>query len=95
MEALKKLIQHKKISGKADIDQQTIFFIFNKVIQSELGNVGRQKIKPDYFSAKSKTIFVKSESSNWLGELWINKGRILERINKELNQPLVRDIKNK
>lgn len=75
------------------MDDKTVFYIFRKIIQEEFGKVGTEKLIPDYFSRQ--TLFVKSESSNWKSELWLNKEKIIRKINAELGAGAVEKIKIK
>jgi hypothetical protein len=78
---------------KLSLTDKDVYFIFRKVIQAEFGAVGIEKLQPDYYDGQ--TIFVKSESSAWLNELWLNKGRIVRKINQELGEELIKNIKTK
>ena len=93
MKALKSLLINKKIVLPSDLDDKTVFYIFKKVIKEDFGVVGGGKFVPDYFA--KKTLFIKVESSAWASELWMNKKRIIEKINKELGENVLEDIKIK
>lgn len=80
-------------SKKMVLDDQTVFFVFKKVVQEEFGNLGIENLVPDYFSGH--TIFIRSQSSNWASELWLNKNRIVRKINKELGENIIQEIKLK
>ena len=78
---------HKKYRSnlsnkKTDIDDKTIFFVFKKILQTEYGNVGSGKFSADYFS--KKTLHIKTKNSAWAAELWINRGKLIKKINLEL-----------
>ena len=70
-----------------------IFCVFSRVIKEEYGNMGEAQFKADFF--KNKTIFIKSASSVWASELWMNKNKIIRKINKELGDEGVKEIKMK
>lgn len=94
MKALKSLLSKKSFgSSLTTLDDKTVFFVFKKVIKEDFGSVGETKFIPDYFSRK--TLFVRSESAAWSSELWMNKKRIIEKINKELGENVLGDIKIK
>ena len=78
---------------KAALDDQTVFFVFKKVIKEEFGNVGAANFQPDYFDGHK--IFIKCQSSNWASELWLNRGKIIRQLNQELGGEAIRDIKIK
>lgn len=93
MKSLKNLLVKRKIERKTVLDDKTVFYIFKKIIKEEFGNIGLEKLQPDYYSAGK--IFVKSESSVWLSELWTNKKKIIRKINQEIGQEEIKDIKTK
>lgn len=78
---------------KMALDDKTVFFVFKKVVREEFGNLGIENFMPDYFSGH--TIFIKCQSSNWASELWLNKNKIVRKINKELGEDIITDIKSK
>lgn len=93
MKILKNYLAKKNIFQKRTLDDQTIFYVFKKVIKDEFGNVGAEKLIPDYY--KNKTLFIKSDSSTWASELWINKVRIVRKLNAELGDGSIDGIKVK
>lgn len=96
MKSLKQLLNKKNPAGKikkAPLDNETIFFIFKKIIKEDFGQIGAAKFMPDYFT--SKTLFIKSTSSTWSSELWLNRQRIIRKINVELGEEFIKEIKIK
>jgi len=93
MKLLKNYLAKKDIFQPKALDDQTVFFVFKKVIKEEFGNVGIEKLVPDYY--KNKTIFVKSDSSNWKNELWLQKNKVVRKMNKELGEGTIEGIKVK
>lgn len=92
MKSLSDLLKKKNIAPK-NLDDQTVFFVFRKVIKEEFGNAGIEKFRPDFFGRG--VLSVKAESSVWANELWMNKGKILRMINKELGGEGVNKLKVK
>jgi len=90
---MKRIGQFFKNKGfkKTVLDEKTVFYIFSKVIQEEFGKRGAANLRPDFY--KNGKIFVKTESSNWASELWLNRGKIIRGINKELGTEEVKEIK--
>lgn len=82
-----------KAPRQATFTEKDIFCVFKKVIQEEFGNVGAANLKPDYFG--KNILHVKSESSAWASELWLNKNLILRKLKKELGGEAVKEIKLK
>jgi hypothetical protein len=93
MKALIDILGQRKIKKIQQIDDKTIFFVFKKVICEEFGLIGRQKFNPDYFARK--ILFIKAENSVWSAELWTNKKKIIQKINCEIGESVIVDIKMK
>lgn len=91
MKALRDLLKKQIIQRKIVVDDKDVFYIFQKVIKEEFGNVGASKFTARHFG--NKTIFIQTESSNWASELWLNKKRIITKMNKELGDGTVREMK--
>lgn len=93
MKALGDILSGRKIQKKQILDDKTVFFVFKKVIEVEFGQIGKQKFTPDYFA--KRILFVKAQNSAWSAELWTNKARIMKKINEELGEEGVENIKMK
>ncbi len=95
MKQLKNLLgkKLKQLQHPTGLDDKTVFYVFKKVIQEEFGNIGAEKFVPDYFG--NKILAIRSESSAWASELWLNKDRIIRKLNKELGVGSVEKIKVK
>lgn len=91
MEKIGQIISKKPPRRKTVLDGKTVFYIFSKVIQEEFGKRGAANLQPDFY--KNGKIFVKTKSSNWANELWLNRGKIIREINKELGLEEVKEIK--
>lgn len=93
MKSIASLIKRKKISQKIDFSDKDIFYIFEKIIQEEFGNVGVSKFRADFL--KNKTLFVRSESATWASELWTNRVGIIKKINQKIGEEIILEIKTK
>ncbi|NTU67092.1 MAG: DUF721 domain-containing protein [Candidatus Moranbacteria bacterium] len=93
MKALRSLLNNKKFSSPTVLDDKTVFYVFKKVIKEDFGNIGIEKFVPDYFA--KGILFIKPESSAWAAELWMNKKRIIRKINEEIGEDALSDIKAK
>jgi len=93
MQQLKKILASKKIQPPLSLDDKTVFYIFDKVIKEEFGNLGAGKFSADYFN--NKKLFIKSTSSAWASELWLNKEKIRQKINRLIGEEAVKEIKLK
>jgi hypothetical protein len=87
------ILNFKKNRVITKLDDKSIYYFFNKVVEKEYGNKGLGSLKPDYFEAGK--IFVKAKSSVWANELWLNREEIKEKINKEIGSREVVEIKIK
>ena len=90
---LSKKISEAKSPRRAALNDKDIFYVFKKVIQEEFGNIGAANLKPDYFG--KNILHIKSESSAWASELWLNKNLILRKLKKKLGEDAVKEIKLK
>jgi hypothetical protein len=93
LKSLKNLLEKHKKATMHSFDDKDVFFVFQRVIREEYGNYGSEKLKADFF--KNKTVFVKSDSSNFASELWTNKQKIIRKMNEELGEGAVKEIKIK
>jgi hypothetical protein len=93
MKALGDILHQRKIYKKQNLDDKTVFFVFKKVIEEEFGQLGKQKFTPDYFA--KGILFIRADNSIWSAELWTNKARIINKINKEIGDVVVENIKMK
>lgn len=93
MKLIRNYLAKKNLFQPRTLDDQTVFFVFKKVIKEEFGNVGAEKLIPDYY--QNKTVFVKSDSSAWASEMWLQKDRIVRKMNAELGEGTIEKIKVK
>ena len=93
MKSLCNLLSKRKNINKISLTDKDIFYIFDRVIKEEFGNVGASKLKADYF--KNKTIFIKCYSSAWASELFSNRNTIMKKLNKEFGEGIIKEIKLK
>jgi hypothetical protein len=93
MKSIKDIIKNKsgRLPPTRTIDEKTLIFVFEKVIKEEMGAMGKEKLRAKKFS--NRTVFVRTESSAWASELWLNRNKIINRINDELGQEIVAKIK--
>jgi predicted nucleic acid-binding Zn ribbon protein len=91
MKSLRDLLKKQVVQKKVVFDDKDVFYIFQKVIKEEFGNVGASKFTVRYFG--NKTVFVETESSNWASELWLNKKKIVEKMNQQIGEGAVREIR--
>jgi hypothetical protein len=97
MKSLKSLLSKKNSVAQAlrktTLTDKDVFYVFKKIIQEEFGNIGAAKLKPDYFG--KNILHIKSASSAWASELWLNKNLILRKLKKELGEGAVQELKLK
>lgn len=92
MRALSDLLKKKK-TRILDLTDKDVFYIFRRIVKEEYGNVGAAKVQPDFF--KNGTLFVRGESSAWTAEIFSNRSFIMRKMNGELGEGVVREIKFK
>lgn len=91
---LKQYLEKKNFQAPKElkeIDEKTIFSVFNKVIQSEYGVRGQDNIEARFY--KEKRLFVGFRSSLWASEIWLNRKNLLEKTNSMLGLDAVQEIK--
>jgi len=93
MKLLKSFLNKKNINKVINLDDKTVFFLFKKILKEELGNVGLEKLRPDYFA--DGILHIKSMSASWSSELWLQKDKIMRKINQEIGKEEIKDIKLK
>lgn len=93
MKSLGSLLEKRKSFAKKAFSEKDVFYIFSRVMREEYGNVGAAKLQADFF--KNGIIFVRSESSVWANELWLNRGEIVKKMNEKLGEGVVKGIKTK
>ena len=91
MKKIDQLLKSRDADKKMVLDEKTIFYIFGKIIEEEYGKKGVSNFFPVAY--KGKKLFIKSPSSSWKNELWLNKGEILRKVNLELGGTEILDIK--
>jgi hypothetical protein len=87
-----KKIRKIEPASRAGIDQETIFFIFKKIICEMYGNKGVENILPKKYS--NHILYFSTFYSLWSAEILINRGEILNKINEKVGSQEVMDIKN-
>ncbi len=93
MKSLGKFLKYKKTIKRKNIDQETVFYLLNKIIKIKYGEVGLLNIKPDFF--KDKKIFLRIKNSNWANEVWLNKEMLVMEVNKMIGDNEIKEIKIK
>ena len=92
MKSLRDLLVKKK-THLTDLSDKDIFYIFRRIIKEEYGNVGTCNLQPDFF--KNGTLFVRGISSVWTAEIFANRSFIIRKMNEELGDGVVREIRFK
>lgn len=93
MKSLSSLLDKRKKKPKLSLTDKDIFYIFNRIVKEEFGNVGANNLQADYF--KSGTIFVRAKSGVWGNELFMQRESMVRKINKELGEKMISEIKMK
>lgn len=93
MRSLKSILDRKKIGGQSELDEKTVFFVFGKVIEGCFGSIGKSRIIAEHFS--KGVIFARGESPIWGNELWLNRKTIMRKMNAELGEGSIKEIRLK
>ncbi len=93
MKKLKEILNQRQplINQKRELGSKSIFYFFSKIIEKEYGNRGLENLKPVFW--KNGKLFVESRNSVWGGDLWINRRKIIKKINQEIGLKEVQEIK--
>lgn len=78
-------------SNKPVLDDQTVFYVFKKLIHREYGARGEQNIEARYY--KDKKLFVAARNSLWMSELRLNRAHLVDALNQELGSEGVVELK--
>lgn len=92
MRALKDFIGKRE--GKfqsAALDDKTIFFLFRKIIQEEYGMRGLHELSPVQY--EGKILSIKANNPLYSNELWMRRELLIGRMNQELGDEGVVEIK--
>lgn len=84
-----KLAQNKV--GAPKMDEKTIQFLFEKVIQNQYGVQGRSNVLPLTFREGILTLGV--YKSLWQAEITLIKEDLRESLNKEIGSELIQNIR--
>lgn len=73
------------------MDEKSIFYLFQKIIKEEYGNQGFQKLKPVFL--KNGKLFIESQSSVWANEIYLNRENFVQKMNQEIGEREIFEIK--
>jgi len=93
MKAIGGFLKYKKIEKEGDLDKESVFYVFKNIIRVKFGEIGALNIEPDFY--KDGVIFIKIKNSNWANEIWLNKGLIIDEMNKKIGDDEIKEIKLK
>lgn len=91
MKKIGQLLRMNKKDKKMVLDEKTIFYIFSKIIKEEYGQKGSANFTPVVY--KARKLIIRCQSSSWRSELWLNRKEIIRKINREIGNNEVTDIK--
>jgi predicted nucleic acid-binding Zn ribbon protein len=87
------LIREKETRRKPKLDEKSIFYFFERIVEKEYGSKGLANLKADFL--KNGKLFIKAKSSAWANELWISRKEVVEKLNKEIGSQEIDEIKVK
>lgn len=89
MRLIAELIENKR--KDISLDEGTLLFLAQKVVEGEFGKVGRENIYPE--KIVSKTLILKSSGSLWASEVWLRRHVLLSNLNNEAGEVVVERLK--
>lgn len=93
MKSLGNFLKYKNLKKNKELDQDTVFYIFKKIIKVKYGEIGLLNVKVEYY--KDGKIFLKMGNSNWANEIWLNKKMLIVEVNEQIGGDEIKDIKIK
>ena len=90
MKTLGSFLNKKTLVRRTNIDEKSVFYVFQLIIKEEYGRQGTENITPVFF--KEKKIFIKASGSTWASEIWLRRKQIVTRVNKELGGEEIIDL---
>lgn len=90
MKTLGSFISKKNLTKSTVVDQQSVFYIFQRIIKEEYGRQGAENITPLFF--REKKIFIKVSGQTWPNEVLLKRAQIVAMVNKELGGEEVIDL---
>lgn len=96
MRSLRELLPLEKHSSKGvqtqrAVDEKTVFFLFDQIVEQEYGKRGRAGIFPAQYEDTRLT--VKTKSPLWANELFIQQATLIDRLNASIGQEIVTELK--
>ncbi|MEP7162218.1 MAG: DciA family protein [Candidatus Moraniibacteriota bacterium] len=92
METLKSFLHKKREeSPKLELDEKTVFYLFQKIVRAEYGERGATVIESVYL--REGILGLRAANPLWANELWLQRGSLLTRLNKEIGEEIVKDLK--
>jgi hypothetical protein len=85
------LINRKEKRTNVRLEDKDIFYLFEKIIKQEYGNQGAKNLKAGYY--KNGKLYIKSDSSIFSSELLLNKNEIIRKLNQEIGDEEIADVK--
>ncbi len=94
MKKISEVIKKKELKTRCHFekwDEKSVFYASRKIFQEEFGNFGaRNFILEKYIGQK---LYVRPQNSVWSSELWLNREKLTQKINEELGQKEIKEIK--
>lgn len=93
MENIRDLLNKKKVGETSEVDEKAIESVFFDVLGKELKSIERPDVQE--VKMKGKKILVRTIHPAIAGEIWRKRDKIKNRINEELGNEAVEEIKVK
>lgn len=76
---------------KGEVDEKTIFFLFNRIIEEQYGKRGCSVIHPSRY--QDRVLSLKVASPLWANELSVQELVLRKRLNEALDEEVVQAIR--
>jgi len=94
MKAIGGFLKNRRIiQKKKELDKESVFYILKSVVRFKFGEVGELNVKLDYY--KDGILYLKVGNSNWANEIWLNKGMLIDAMNRKIGDDEIKEIKIK
>lgn len=92
MRSLKDFIRKRAGDFQAStLDDKTVFFLFRKIIREEYGMRGVNELIPTLYV--DGVLSIKANNPLYSNELWIHREALVNRMNSELSEDGIHEIK--
>lgn len=90
MKSIAAYIRDKKTIQVTSVDEKTIFFLMEKIVEREYGRKGIQEIVPKKYSGGK--LIVRAQNAIWANEVCLQKAALINALNALLGSDELKKI---